>query len=443
MKKLLLCWALVWGLTHAPVAGINAQFVPDKLTFKGKISPDNENEDNETDPPFKVVPVTPSIQKVKAGNAKEKPVSELENGLQIVKDIMDKMIASEYNFSLLSQHKYMINSCLGFKVSAGQFNVKFSNPAVEIGSLGKITIKLKINRINLSALKIRMRPCTKPEHLLDPCHFGKKFEIGGEATDISLKIVFAPVARALDGSAGLCFFALDDNILFNWDIWGLNLKPMQNNLDDLGKEMLEDGLNLGMFNVLYARFISISKEVIPKYFTECENAYDAKDKMEKISGGMTAGDEKDKTGSANETGQWVITPAINMKGVLGRLNTQFEKDVWWSLDVRTPEDKFIINHSASSPKTYYDLAPGNYIFRLNTVNVENVPIERGKETRLKTGVLNIVSEERWDLYNETKSKFQTSGNKPAKLALPVGRYQLRLGGQYFPVEIKDGITVEF
>lgn len=91
----------------------------------------------------------------------------------------------------------------------------------------------------------------------------------------------------------------------------------------------------------------------------------------------------------------------------------------------------------------YDLAPCIYNFRLNTITVENVPVERGKETKLKTGVLNIVSEGDWHLYDDTKEKFRTSGNKPKKFALPVGSYQLKLGIQFYPVVIKDGETVEY
>lgn len=146
----------------------------------------------------------------------------------------------------------------------------------------------------------------------------------------------------------------------------------------------------------------------------------------------------------NASAKWVITTA-NMKGVLGRLNTAFPSDVEWSVDIRNSADnKFITNRSGFSKHgPAQDIAPGIYNFRLNTIVVENVPIERGKETRLKTGVLQIVSEGDWEIYNEAKQKFYTSGNKPKKIALPVGSYQLKLGGQFYPVVIKDGATVEY
>lgn len=150
--------------------------------------------------------------------------------------------------------------------------------------------------------------------------------------------------------------------------------------------------------------------------------------------------------SSNEVSsnaKWVIS-AANMKGVLGRLNTNFPEGVDWTLDINTPENKFLTNRSSYSKHgPSYDLAPGIYIFSLNTFAVENVPIERGKETRLKTGVLNIVSEGRWEIYNETKEKYHTSGNKPKRMALPVGSYQLLLGEQFYPIVIKDKETVEY
>ena len=142
--------------------------------------------------------------------------------------------------------------------------------------------------------------------------------------------------------------------------------------------------------------------------------------------------------------KWVIGTA-NMKGALGRLNTAFPSDVEWSIDVHAASDnKFITNRSGFSKHgAAYDLAPGSYHFRLNTILVEYAPIERGKETRLKAGVLHVVSEGDWEIYSETKEKFHTSGNKPKKIALPVGAYQLKLGGQFFPLVIKDGETVEY
>lgn len=105
------------------------------------------------------------------------------------------------------------------------------------------------------------------------------------------------------------------------------------------------------------------------------------------------------------------------------------------------DNKFIT--SVSHNDKIYTIARDKYRFTLTNVPVENVPIQKGQETRIKAGFLNIVSEGDWYLYNETKEKAFTSGNKPKKLPLPVGSYQLKLGLDFYPFVIKDGEIVEY
>ncbi len=156
--------------------------------------------------------------------------------------------------------------------------------------------------------------------------------------------------------------------------------------------------------------------------------------------GATSGDGT--SGNANETDKWVITPVKDMKGVLGRLDINFPADAERSILIYQPtENKFIA--SVSRNDKMYTIAPGQYRFTLTNVAVDNVPIQKGHETRLKAGFLNVVSEGNWLLYNDTKEKQYTSGNMPKKIPLPVGSYQLKLGTQFYPVVIKDKETVEF
>lgn len=445
MKKFLLYSGLILLSTYTPIAAIRAQRVAETLMLKGKVSPNTENENNEFDAAFGGL-ITPAIfkkQLSQAGNTK--PVSQLENGLQIVKDIINKMIGQEYGFSLLSQHKYMINDCLGLKVSAGQFSLRFGQPVVEISETGKIKIKLEVQRINLTALKVRMRPRSPDFSDPNPCHFSGKFEIGGEVTNLTMKAEINPLAQALAGGPGYCFLAFSEDPIIKWSIGGLNLKPLQNNLDAVGKDMIEDALNNGMSHFFYTKFIEVSRTILPQYFNGCEQAYAAnKEIISALPNAMSEENENKDKSSGNEANKWVISPVPNMKGVLGKLNTKFPEGVDWSIDVRTAaENKFITNRSSYSKHgPLQDIAPGTYNFQLNTILVENVPIEKGKETRLKAGFLSIVSEGDWNLYDETQKKFHTSGNKPKKIALPVGNYQVKLGGQFFPLAIKDGETVE-
>ncbi len=150
----------------------------------------------------------------------------------------------------------------------------------------------------------------------------------------------------------------------------------------------------------------------------------------------------------NETDKWVIVADKTIKKGMGRLNLVFADSVIWSVDIYNSSKKFITNHSimdirnASDTRKYYEMTPGIYHFKLNTVMVENVPIEAGKETRLKHGVLDITANELWELRSETK-KFLTSGNKPKKMAIPIGSYHLKLGLEFYTVAIKDRETVEY
>jgi hypothetical protein len=128
MKKILLYSGLVILVFATSLPEAFSQSVREHLKLKGVLSSNSENEDSEADPAFKELAAPEGFKKRTGSVGNEQQVSKMENGLQIVKDIIDKMISKEYGFSLLSQHKYMINSCLGFKVSAGEFNVKFYNP---------------------------------------------------------------------------------------------------------------------------------------------------------------------------------------------------------------------------------------------------------------------------------------------------------------------------
>lgn len=443
MKKIIFYLMLIVFVFTMQVSRIIAQKVVENIKMKGKISPNSENEKNDPDPGFNGF-ITSSIfkpQLSKSGDSKN--ISELENGLQIIKDIMQTMIEKEYRFSLLSGHKYMMNSCLGLKVSAGEFSLRFGQPVIEIGETGKIKIKLEVSRINLSVLKVRMRPRSPDFEDPNPCHFSGKFEIGGEVTDLTMSAEINPLAQALAGSPGYCFLAFTDEPNIKWKIGGLNLKPLQNNLDAMGKDMIEDALNNGMSNLFYTKFIEISRMIVPKYFSGCEKAYaNNKELIEQIQSAVKGENTNSGNGSGNDAAKWVISPVPTMKGVLGRLDINFPADVERNILIYQPSDNKFIT-SVSRNDKIYTIAPGQYRFTLTNVPVNNVPIQKGHETRLKAGFLNIVSDGNWHLYNDTKEKAYTSGNKPKKLPLPVGSYQLKLGLNFYPFVIKDGETLEY
>ncbi|MGZ8536697.1 MAG: hypothetical protein ACXWV9_00475 [Flavisolibacter sp.] len=157
--------------------------------------------------------------------------------------------------------------------------------------------------------------------------------------------------------------------------------------------------------------------------------------------GYGATSSENSSGNSTSSEKWVITPVTNMKGVLGRLDINYPVEVDRRIEIRAATDNKFITTVSQNDKQY-TMAPGHYNFVISTVPVDNVPIQKGHETRLKIGYLNIVSEGVWNLLTESKEKIHTTGNKPKKLALPIGNYQLKLGTDFFPVTIKDKETVE-
>lgn len=140
---------------------------------------------------------------------------------------------------------------------------------------------------------------------------------------------------------------------------------------------------------------------------------------------------------------WVMIPVTGMDGNFGRLNTTFPDDVEWGIDIYTrPDRKLMMNRNPKEKQNYYDMEPGNYDFKLNNVMVANVPVEKGKETRLKAGYLVIKTDNNWSLTDNIKNSVIYSGYGKKKIALPVGTYQLKQGAEYIPVIIKDGAVTE-
>lgn len=140
---------------------------------------------------------------------------------------------------------------------------------------------------------------------------------------------------------------------------------------------------------------------------------------------------------------WVMNAVTGIDESFGRLNTNFPDDVEWGIDIYTnPDRSFMMNRNPTEKQKYYDMAPGNYDFKLNNVMVTNVPVERGKETRIKAGYLKVSSDKDWSLLDPSQTTVLYSAKMPKKIALPVGNYFLKKDGQVSSVVIRDGETAE-
>lgn len=215
-------------LVFSLVVGLTVVLAPTASAVEP--SPD-ENEDNEPDPKAR----PRMLQKFdERGFAGATHIKDHPKAQQMLNGIVQGLMRKEINVSLLGGEKYMVNKCLGIKASAGEFNLKLANPKVGFEGTG-VTTTFAIDRISMNGLSVRIRPnVTNPLKL---CKFSKRRSVGGAAKNVRLELKFDPlldVRQCKVGNIG--------KIHAKVRIGGLNLKPLQNNLDEVAKNMLEDSL---------------------------------------------------------------------------------------------------------------------------------------------------------------------------------------------------------
>lgn len=96
-------------------------------------------------------------------------------------------------------------------------------------------------------------------------------------------------------------------------------------------------------------------------------------------------------------------------------------------------------------KRNFELLAGSYDVVVAGKRVAGVPVEEGKETRLLVGLLRVVYKDmsKTEVYDADKKTLLVRDYGTLNLALPVGRYWVRIGPRLVAVEIKEGGTVEF
>ena len=194
---------------------------------------DDANDDNDPDPPK----MQRSFGKGKKRGGQAGKMVRLDkypDARGFLKKVGEAFARREINVALIGGEKYMINKCLGIKVRAGSFKLRLANPSAKLeGSGAKLTFR--VERVSLNGISLRMRPNS---NVLKPCHFSKKFSVGGSASNVRLEWSFDPVmdvTKCKLGSVG--------RLRARVDIGNLNLKPLQNDLDRIAKNMIEDALN--------------------------------------------------------------------------------------------------------------------------------------------------------------------------------------------------------
>ena len=152
---------------------------------------------------------------------------------------------------------------------------------------------------------------------------------------------------------------------------------------------------------------------------------------------------KQKAVEENDFEKWVITPT-GAKGATGSVSITLPEGVEWHLDIKSSDDKALGKWDDRwNNKKTINLIPGEYNIFFTYIPVLGVPIQKGMNTRLKAGLLNVVTAGQWQIWNEEKTKVHVVYYKPSKIGLPIGRYNIQYNGQYIAIEIKEGEVTEF
>ena len=132
------------------------------------------------------------------------------------------------------------------------------------------------------------------------------------------------------------------------------------------------------------------------------------------------------------------------KGATGTVSIILPEGVEWHLDIKSIDDKALGKWDDRwNNKKTINLIPGEYNIFFTYIPVLGVPIQKGMNTRLKAGLLNVVTAGQWQIWNEEKTKVHVVYYKPSKIGLPIGKYNIQLAGQYKAIEIKEGEVTEF
>ena len=410
----------------------------------GKSSDDEENEDAEPDPefaPVAFVPLSrgdsPPLESTGSSATRMKDHPKAKEFAQRVAEALSK---KEINVALLGGRKYMVHDCLGIKASAGEFTLKLANPSVRIEDAGVI-MEFKIDKVSMNALKVRMRP--NLGNPLKPCKFSKRFEVGGAASDVRVEFRMDPLLD-LDR----CRVSQFGNYHVFFRIGGLNLKPLQNDLDKVAKNMIEDSITFaleyaatGGTNTAMKMQDQIIQTIDDILEIDCPGraggtAKSAEEGMKSV--GVAA--------TASEQAAFEQLPNPLLKGRLGRIVIAYPKDTnpsntrW---EIGKP-DAPSSGGSGYGP-AQVDLMPGKYVVSVSKKKVADVEVSSRHDTVLKVGILRVHSgpNTRVEILDADKKAMLTSGYGDMEVGLPIGSYHVKIAGSAEPVTIEAGKVQEF
>lgn len=150
--------------------------------------------------------------------------------------------------------------------------------------------------------------------------------------------------------------------------------------------------------------------------------------------------EKTNLPAPSNEEKWVISNA-SIKGATGKISVTLPGEADYEILIYDPSDNKFLGSFKKGDEII--LFPGIYKVKISNAEVNDVTVQQGMETRLKAGILSLVSPAEFKLYDKTQRNFIGYYKSSEKIGLPVGTYQLSLNGRFRQIIIKDGETIEF
>ncbi len=136
---------------------------------------------------------------------------------------------------------------------------------------------------------------------------------------------------------------------------------------------------------------------------------------------------------------WEIEPNVSAKSATGKILIKIPKEVECIISISQPNTgKELFYSGALTNARTFSLAPGTFDVKISGSTIKNVPVQKGMNTRIKAGILNVTASEIWTLYDENKNKQIYFSATAKRIGLPAGNYQLEIHRNTKQIIIKDG-----
>ena len=142
--------------------------------------------------------------------------------------------------------------------------------------------------------------------------------------------------------------------------------------------------------------------------------------------------------------KWEIKQNVSIKNATGRISINIPKEIECIISISQPvTEKEVYYSGALTRERSFSLPPGIFNIKISGSAIKNVPVQKGMDTRIKAGILNVLFSGIWTLYDEKKSKQIYFSATAKKIGLPIGIYQIEINGTMQHIIIRDGETLTF